>query len=196
MLDDKAQMRRDSQTRRARRHRHGGTEDAQGLCDYFARVLDQAAVEGAPRDTVITGYGPIRDEIDPRPLLDSLAARGHAMALPVVGAPDAPLVFRAWTKDDALVPGPFGTRTPGDEAPEVTPRVVIVPLLAFDAAGWRLGYGGGYYDRTLAGLRRGPGAVLAVGIAYQDQRVDAVPRAPYDERLDWVVTETAAHRAA
>ena len=76
------------------------------------------------------------------------------------------------------------------------PRVVIVPLLAFDAAGYRLGYGGGYYDRTLSGLRRGAGAVLAVGVAYQDQQVDAVPRAPYDERLDWVVTETAAHRAA
>lgn len=189
-------MRRDSRTRRARRHRHGGAEDAQGLCDYFARVLDQAAIAGAPRDNVISGYWPIRDEIDPRPLLDSLAARGHPLALPVVGTPDAPLVFRAWAKDDALVPGPFGTRTPGDEAPEVTPRVVIVPLLAFDAAGWRLGYGGGYYDRTLAGLRRGPGTVLAVGIAYQDQQVDAVPRAPYDERLDWVVTETAAYRAA
>lgn len=196
MLDDKAQMRRDSQTRRACRHRHGGAEDAQGLCDYFARVLDQAAIAGAPRDTVISGYWPIRDEIDPRPLLDRLATRGHPLALPVVGAPDASLVFRAWTKDDTLMPGPFGTRTPGDDAREVTPRVVIVPLLAFDAAGWRLGYGGGYYDRTLAGLRRGPGAVLAIGVAYQDQRVDAVPRAPYDERLDWVVTETAAHRAA
>ncbi len=196
MLDDKAQMRRDSQTRRARRHRRGGAEDAERLCDHFARVLDHAAIEGAPRDTVISGYWPIRDEIDPRPLLDSLAARGHALALPVVGPPDAPLVFRAWTKGDTLLPGPFGTRTPSAEARELTPRVVIVPLLAFDAAGYRLGYGGGYYDRTLAGLRRGPGAVLAIGVAYPDQRVDAVPRAPYDERLDWVVTETAAHRAA
>lgn len=196
MLDDKAQMRRDSRTRRDSRHRHGGPDDARGLCHHFAWVLDQAAIEGAPADIVISGYWPIGDEIDPRPLLDSLAARGHPLALPVVGAPDAPLVFRAWSKDDTLMPGPFATRTPGDDAPEVTPRVVIAPLLAFDAAGYRLGYGGGYYDRTLAGLRRGPGAVLAVGVAYRDQQVDAVPRAPYDERLDWVVTETAAHRAA
>ena len=196
MLDDKAQMRRDSRTRRDSRHRHGGPDDARGLCHHFARVLEQAAIEGAPANIVISGYWPIRDEIDPRPLLDRLAARGHPLALPVVGAPDAPLVFRAWAKDDTLMPGPFGTRTPGDEARELAPRVVIVPLLAFDAAGYRLGYGGGYYDRTLAELRRGPGAVLAVGVAYQDQRVDAVPRAPYDERLDWVVTETAAHRAA
>lgn len=153
-----------------------------------------ATIPLAPGATV-SGYWPFADEIDPRPLMVALCARGHPLCLPVAKAGE-PLSFRAWTPGSELEAGVFDTRVPPPQSPVLRPDCLIVPLLACDREGTRLGYGGGYYDRTLAGLRRGPGAVLAVGVAYQDQRVDAVPRAPYDERLDWVVTETAAHRAA
>ena len=92
-------------------------------------------------------------------------------------------------RDDALEPGPIGTSHPTAARPEVTPAVVLAPLLAFDTAGYRLGYGGGYYDRTLAKLRAGGHRVLAVGIAYSFQQVEAVPHGADDQRLDWIVTE-------
>jgi 5-formyltetrahydrofolate cyclo-ligase len=132
-------------------------------------------------------------EIDPRPLMQALDERGHGLALPVVAGAGQPLVFRAWTPGDPLRPAAFNTREPGPDKAEVTPRVLLVPLLAFDRAGYRLGYGGGFYDRTLAGLRAA-GAALAVGLAFAGQEVESVPRDPNDSRLDWIVTEAEAIR--
>ena len=146
-------------------------------------------------DHAIAGYWPMREEIDPLPLLDRLAQRGHALALPVVTVRDAPLTFRRWTSGDALEAGAFGTRHPATTAATVVPTVVLVPLLAFDDAGHRLGYGGGHYDRTLQQLRS-EGVVIAVGLAYEAQGVHELPVHEADQRLDWVVTEQAAHRFA
>jgi 5-formyltetrahydrofolate cyclo-ligase len=128
------------------------------------------------------------EELDPRPLMRALHEAGHGVCLPVVVERAAPLVFRAWTPETALLPNVFGTSAPPADAPRARPDVLLVPLLAFDRAGWRLGYGGGYYDRTLRELRS-HGDALAVGFAYAAQEVEALPREPFDEPLDWIVTE-------
>lgn len=146
------------------------------------------------RDWVVSGYWPLSGEFDCRPLLQALHAEGHRIGLPVVAAKRTPLVFRQWAPGAPLVPGPFELLQPPEEAAELRPDMLLVPLLAVDRDGYRLGYGAGFYDRTLAALRaRGP-RPLAVGIAYEAQRVEAVPREPTDEPLDWLVTEAGAAR--
>jgi 5-formyltetrahydrofolate cyclo-ligase len=122
-----------------------------------------------------------------------LQGAGHQIALPVVLEANQPLVFRAWSPGDDLEPAAFNTQIPSADKPELTPGVVLAPLLAFDRRGYRLGYGGGFYDRTLDILRN-CGEVLAIGLAYAGQEVPAVPHDPNDKRLDWIVTEAAAIR--
>jgi 5-formyltetrahydrofolate cyclo-ligase len=146
-----------------------------------------------PRQAVVAGYWPMADEFDLRPLLTSLVAEGRIVGLPTVVGRDRPLVFRRWTPDTTLSLDSFGVAVPPSDAPEVRPAVLLVPLLAFDREGFRLGYGGGYYDRTLAVLRSGQEEVVAVGVAYAAQEVGRVPRARFDQRLDWIVTEDGVH---
>lgn len=136
--------------------------------------------------TAISGYWPIRTEIDPRPTLAEAAARGP-VGLPVVGAAGSPLTFRLWEPGTAMERGAFGAAVPVGTA-EMEPELLILPLLAFDRAGGRLGYGGGFYDRTLERLRARR-ATLAVGFAFAAQEVDTVPMEPVDQRLDLLVTE-------
>ncbi len=136
-----------------------------------------------PSGAVVAGYWPMGDEIDIRPLLVALAGRGHMVVLPETPPRGQPLRFRRWQPGDDMVTERFGTMRPSGEV--ATPTVLFVPLLAFDAAGRRLGYGGGYYDRTLAAL---PGA-RAIGCAYAAQQVELVPAGPHDMRLDAVATE-------
>ncbi|MEM8987222.1 MAG: 5-formyltetrahydrofolate cyclo-ligase [Pseudomonadota bacterium] len=143
------------------------------------------------KSRILAGYWPMRDEADPRALMDAARAAGGALALPTISQPKHPLVFKSYTPGEALASGPHGTSEPGPAAMALTPDIVLVPLLAFDRRGGRLGYGGGYYDRTLAALRA-KGSVTAIGLAYAAQEVDAVPTDPLDERLDWVVTERGA----
>jgi 5-formyltetrahydrofolate cyclo-ligase len=144
-----------------------------------------------PAGAVVSGYWPMADEFDDRPLLTHFATKGHACALPVVVATGAPLVFRRWQPGDALVPSRLGIAEPSRDAPALDPTVLLVPLLAFDGEGNRLGYGGGFYDQSLATLRaRGP--VLAIGVAFAGQAIDQVPHGPRDQRLDWIVTEQGA----
>jgi 5-formyltetrahydrofolate cyclo-ligase len=126
-------------------------------------------------------------EIDPAPLGRRLAASGVALALPVVVAPDAPLIFRRAAEDAALVPDALGIPAPGPEAETVTPDLIVTPLLGFDAYGGRIGQGGGFYDRTLASLRA-KAQVFALGLAYDGQDVDRLAREPHDQRLDGVLT--------
>ncbi|TVR96717.1 MAG: 5-formyltetrahydrofolate cyclo-ligase [Rhodospirillales bacterium] len=144
--------------------------------------------------TVVAGYWPIVTEIDVRPLLARLIAAGASAALPVLSAPDAPLLFRRWSIADDLEDGPRGTRQPGPSAPLVIPDVVLVPLLAVDARGCRLGQGGGHYDRTLAALRADRPTV-AVGVGYAIQQIDEVPAAADDQRVDWILTDAGLTRA-
>ena len=141
-----------------------------------------------PDGAVVSGFLPIGAEIDLQPLLRALAARGHVVALPVVVGRGRPLVFRAWREGDAMGEGPYGIREPLESAPAVTPQVLLVPLLAFDRAGYRLGYGGGFYDRSLERLRA-RGEAIAIGTAWAAQEVPAVPHDDHDQPLDWILTE-------
>lgn len=141
-----------------------------------------------PKGAAVSGYAPIRSEVDPLPLMKKIAARGLSLALPVIAGLDRPLIFRAWTADTKLVRGPLGIMQPDDEAEEVEPDIVIVPLAAFDRQGHRIGYGAGQYDRTLEHLRRSK-HIIAIGVALAVQEIAAVPAAAHDVRLDLVLTE-------
>lgn len=136
-------------------------------------------------DGPVAGFWPLDGEIDIRPLLTGLHDRGHPVLLPVTPRRGNPLRFRRWAPGATLVAERYGTFCPAPDAPEAIPRTLFVPLLAFDRTGRRLGYGGGFYDRTLAGL---PGAV-AIGCAFAAQELDEVPAGEYDVRLHAVATE-------
>jgi 5-formyltetrahydrofolate cyclo-ligase len=137
---------------------------------------------------VIAGYVSISDEADVAPLLGLLAGHNSELALPAVIGRDEPLEFRRWKPEDTLEDGPFATRHPAEASERAVPDLLLVPLLGFDLEGGRLGYGGGYYDRTLEALRAA-GPVTAVGIGYAAQRMDGLPRETHDQPLDWIVTE-------
>ncbi len=158
---------------------YSGRAATQNLLDFLAPYL------GEP----MSAYMPIRSEIDTLPAMAQLAKSGP-LAVPFIRGNGHPLAFHRWYADAAMKSGPFGVSVPV-EVEVVTPRVVIVPLLAFDGRGYRLGYGGGYYDRTLANLRAA-GRLLAVGFAYSAQEIEVVPTEPTDQSLDAVVTEIAA----
>lgn len=154
--------------------------DRGGASGVLSSVL--AGYRGVP----LAGYMPIRTEIDPRPAMAEAAAHGP-VGVPVIQAAGEPLRFSRWTPDGALRDGPFGALVP--EADDFfDPEILIVPLVAFTLDGGRLGYGGGFYDRTLQDLRaRGP--VLAIGFAYGAQEMETLPLEPTDQRLDIIVTE-------
>jgi 5-formyltetrahydrofolate cyclo-ligase len=139
--------------------------------------------------TVISGYSPIRSEIDPIPLLRALAAQGARLALPAVMARGKSLAFRAWSPDDRLMLGPLGIPEPSPAAAELVPDIMLVPLAAFDRAGHRIGYGAGHYDFTLAHLRKTK-AIAAIGLAFTAQEIALVPALQHDVALDYVLTET------
>jgi 5-formyltetrahydrofolate cyclo-ligase len=141
-----------------------------------------------PPRTVVSGFWPLGAEIDIRALLLALHELGHQIALPVTPRRGEALTFRGWQPGDVLIPERFGTMRP--VGPVMVPDMLLIPLLAFDAAGGRLGYGGGFYDRTLAEL---PGR-FRLGCAFAAQQVDAVPVGPYDIRLDAVATENGIIR--
>ncbi|UGV27926.1 5-formyltetrahydrofolate cyclo-ligase [Rhodopseudomonas boonkerdii] len=138
---------------------------------------------------IVAGYSPIRSEIDPVRLMQSLAARGAELALPVVVARDEPLLFRAWDTANVLVAGSLGILEPSPDAPPVAPDILLVPLAAFDRAGHRIGYGAGHYDRTFAQLRAVK-SFTAIGVAFDTQEIAAIPMQPHDVALDFVLTET------
>lgn len=177
-----------SAARRARKAAAAKNPDAgpaltQILCDQVS----------PPAGTVVSGYWPMGSEIDVVPLMTALAARGCTLCLPVVAAKDRPLVFRRWQPGDPLVGAGFGTSEPAETAAAVRPDILLIPLLAFDRRGQRLGYGGGFYDRTLAAARR-VRDVQAIGAAYAAQEVAHVPAGPDDQPLDLVVTESGLIR--
>ncbi len=137
---------------------------------------------------IVSGFMPIKSEINPLPLMQKLAGAGARLALPRIVGRGHPLSIRAWALGAPLVRGQWGIREPAPDAPEVDPDIILVSLLAFDRAGYRLGFGAGYYDMTLAALRARK-TVVAVGIAFAAQQVPAVPRTERDARLDLVLTE-------
>jgi 5-formyltetrahydrofolate cyclo-ligase len=158
-----------------------------------AAAAEAIARRGLPVEirhgTVVSGYSPIRSEIDPTSLMQALAAQGALLALPAIAARGQSLRFRAWFAGDKLLRGPLGILEPSPAAAEIIPDIVLVPLAAFDRTGHRIGYGAGHYDRTLAQLRKLK-AVTAIGIAFAVQEVEAVPALQHDVALDYVLTET------
>jgi 5-formyltetrahydrofolate cyclo-ligase len=161
--------------------------------DHAAALAAHADALALPQGVVVAGYWPMKSEADPRALMAVLAAKGHPLALPCVAKRGAPLLFHRWKDGDPLTKGAFGTSEPLLCAERVTPCVLLVPLLAFDAEGYRLGYGGGFYDRTLETLRAARD-ILAIGIAYAGQEVSSVPHGAHDQRLDAVFTENGLCR--
>ena len=138
--------------------------------------------------TIVSGFMSLKTEINPLPLMRTLAEAGAQLALPVVVGRGKPLIMRAWHWGEPLGEGVWGIREPKSEAAEVEPDILLVPLLAFDRAGHRIGYGAGYYDLTMTGLRARK-AITAVGVAFADQEIPVVPATPHDARLDLVLTE-------
>src|SRR5258708_3136277 len=136
-----------------------------------------------------SGCSPIRSEIDPVPLMRTLAAGGARLALPAVMARGKSLAFRAWSPNDRLMLGPLGILEPSPAAAEIIPDIMLVPLAAFDRLGHRIGYGAGHYDHTLAHLRKIK-PVTAIGIAFAAQEIKSVPALQHDVALDYVLTET------
>ena len=139
------------------------------------------------RGRVLSGYIPMRTEIDCLPAMAAHCSTGGRVCVPVIPGRAVPLKFREWTPDAQMHDGPFGAKVPG-AGDWLEPEVLIVPLLAFDRRGYRLGYGGGYYDRTLMRLRA-LRPTVAIGFAFAAQEVAQVPTEPTDERLDLIVTE-------
>jgi 5-formyltetrahydrofolate cyclo-ligase len=179
--DLKAELRR---TAMARRDALPATERVAAAQTIAARGLPVGVAAGM----VVSGYSPLKSEISPIPLLKRCAEAGATLALPVVVGRGHPLVMRAWAFGAPLASGVWGIREPTPQAPEVYPDILIVPLLAFDRRGDRIGYGAGYYDMTLSRLRAMK-PVTAIGIAFAAQEVDTVPTTARDARLDLVLTE-------
>jgi 5-formyltetrahydrofolate cyclo-ligase len=177
----KTEIRRDAA---ARRDALPAPERAAAAAAIAARPLAVPVAPGA----IVSGFSPLKSEINPVPLMRAFAAAGAQLALPVVMGKGKPLTMRAWAFGAPLNAGVWGIREPPPEAPEVFPDILIVPLLAFDRAGNRIGYGAGYYDMTIARLR-GMKAVTTMGIAYAGQEIAQVPTTPRDAALDLVLTE-------
>jgi 5-formyltetrahydrofolate cyclo-ligase len=156
----------------------------------FAAHLAAAGAElvAAFRPGIVSAYFALRDEASTLPLLEALSEAGILTALPITGARGTALVFRLWRPGDAVVEGKMGISEPSPAAAEVAPDLLFVPLAAFDRTGHRIGYGAGYYDRTLAALRARK-KILAVGVAYASQETARIPHESHDQRLDFVLTE-------
>ena len=160
---------------------HGERADAAvAVAQHFFNAVPLQAGD------VVAAYWRIRDELDCQPILVKLMDSNQKVVLPVVVGPEQPLDLRVWEPGASLYESGFGTLAPSDLAPRAEPDIVLMPLLGFDARGTRLGYGGGYYDRTLARLSKKP---RLVGLAFAAQELDRIPREPHDVPLDMIVTE-------
>jgi len=152
------------------------------------KVAASAFPVAVPKGAIVSGFSPIKTEFNPIPLMRRLLDAGARLALPTVVGRGKPLLTREWKFGDPLVAGVWGIREPAPAAPEVAPDIILVPLAAFDRAGYRLGYGAGYYDMTLAALRAKK-AIVAVGLGFAAQEVEKVPVEPHDQKLDFILTE-------
>lgn len=183
VADAKSILRSAAEARRAQAAADDGDSAAVSIADNVLSWRRPVAGD------FIGVYWPFRSEVDTRPLINQLHTAGCVIGLPVVVAKAMPLIFRQWTPDADMMADGFGVMVPGPSAAELTPRTVVTPLLAFDRLGYRLGYGGGFYDRTLAQLRADSG-VLAIGVAFAAQEMETVPIDAHDIRLDAIATET------
>ncbi|MGL4496148.1 MAG: 5-formyltetrahydrofolate cyclo-ligase [Beijerinckiaceae bacterium] len=153
--------------------------------DVARHVLALPAFQNTPGP--VAGFWPMRSEIDVRTIMEAAMTAGKMVALPAIV--DGEVQFREWAPGEALMPGGFGTWVPAADAAVVAPRLLIVPLVAFDWNGMRLGYGKGYYDRAIARLRQSAGAVATIGVGFSAQEVETLPVESWDQKLDCIVTE-------
>jgi 5-formyltetrahydrofolate cyclo-ligase len=177
----KAELRREAVVRRDALPAEARKAAAETIA---ARAFPQNITPGR----IVSGFMPLKSEVNPLPLMQRLSEDGAQLALPRIVGRGSPLSMRAWTFGDPLDRGQWGIREPKPDAPEVDPDILLVPLLAFDRAGYRIGYGAGYYDMTIKRLRELK-AVTAIGVAFAVQEVPRVPTTDRDERLDLVLTE-------
>jgi 5-formyltetrahydrofolate cyclo-ligase len=184
-MDSKATLREKARIRRR--------ELARAMPGFAAAIAALAVPLNIAQGAVVAGYFPKGDEADPRGLLAALAARGHRLVLPCVGAEPGVMIFRRWQGGDRLLPNRYGIAEPQAHCQAMQPDALLVPLLAFDAWGHRLGTGGGYYDRTLEALRAEK-QVTAIGIGFAGQQIVRIPHDATDQRLDMIVTETGITR--
>lgn len=181
MIEDaKAALRIEARAARASLDHGERADAAKAVAQHF---FD--GVELAPSD-VVAAYWRIRDELDCQPILVKLMDSNQTVVLPVVVGPEQPLDLRVWEQGASLYESGFGTLAPSELAPKAEPDIIIMPLLGFDSRGTRLGYGGGYYDRTLASLKKRP---RLIGLAFAAQELDHIPREAHDVPLDAVITE-------
>ena len=184
--DTKSDLRRVCRARRTKRYTEKTAIDSDRLAEHFLAHV------GLSRSVRVAGYWPIETEFDVRPLLNRLDKLGNDLCLPIVAKNIKVLSFRSWRPSEPLVAATYGTLVPSENSREVVPQLLIVPLLAFDEGGHRLGYGGGYYDCTLSTLAAS--GVVSVGVAFEDQRVNEVPAQTHDVPLDWIITEERVRR--
>lgn len=191
-MSDIAEDKRALRVEATERRRIAHARDPEGAA---ARQMRDHALKALPiaKGAIIGGYWPMKTEMDVRLLLGALHERGHTIGLPHVHRGQA-MTYHRWRPKDALARGAFGIEMPDHHTPEVKPDILLMPVLAFDCVGNRLGYGGGYNDRTIVALRAEK-PLLCVGIAYAVQEFDYVPHDALDQRLDWMVTEKEARRA-
>lgn len=188
---DKHELRKQAKAKRDEAAKALGDDGIKGFFEHLLGTWSQVSAPFGASEAILAGYWPFESEMDVRPALVALDRTGVLLTLPEVAAKDRPLRFRAWRPDEALVEGDHGTFHPLDSVPMMRPDVVLVPLLAFDRRGYRIGWGGGYYDRTLELLRK-TGECVAIGVAYAAQEVDEVPTDEYDQAVDWIITEQEA----
>jgi 5-formyltetrahydrofolate cyclo-ligase len=160
------------------------------------RAAELTTALGLTKPGVCALYHASGSEMDARPLGEELIKLGWTLALPWCEAPDTAVVFRAWKPGDRLAPDAAGIAAPLASSPALIPDLIICPILAFDAHGGRLGQGGGYYDRTLEGLREGRKGPVVVGLAFSIQEVEATPREDHDQKIDAILTEKGYRRLA
>jgi 5-formyltetrahydrofolate cyclo-ligase len=168
--------------------------EARALAQHAIMRTVLAEIPARP-EAVVSGYWPVKGEIDPRPLLLEFIRRGMRAALPQVMEFQKPLVFRTWHAGAPMTDGRYGIQEPDPQACEpVVPHIIFVPLLGFDKRGHRLGYGSGFYDRTFDALRDMQHSFTAIGLAFEAQKLDEVPAGPYDYSMDMIITEKKAYR--
>jgi 5-formyltetrahydrofolate cyclo-ligase len=189
-VEEKRRLRKRMRALRLVADQKEGPDAALALIRHLLPALTELQLEDG---AVFAGYWPIATEIDVRPLLARLHERGFRCALPAIIVGEQELAFRSWNPTDDLEPGEYDTRQPFASADTVIPQALLVPLLAVDAQGHRLGHGRGWYDRTLAALRA-RGGVVAIGVCYGVQWIARVPSTAGDERVDWILTERSLDR--
>ena len=188
-INAKAELRKEAAALRLTLHQKQAEQASLRLLSHSFPFTPQGGV------SCVSGFHPHGSEIDTRQLLGKLAGEGWTTALPVVVAKRQPLIFRRWLPGEPMEVGVMKILVPLASALEVEPDVLLVPLLAFDKAGYRLGYGGGFYDATLAALRAKK-KIIAIGIGFSDQEVAHVPHEKHDIKLDYVMTELGIQKCA